>query len=448
LASPGASLGSIATNVTSALLNLSASLQTYWDSAANRLAGATEYLGSATGLSPAVIYTTVGAVILLGAVPTAIAARNGKGSKNSGRMSRYGFSRGGLSPFSSTLGADGVPDVTEHYTYITSADLEDHGLDIPQPQYSPRTHIIDAYSHSAPSPAYSRHVPEDDVMLIKHQGVTYPEHFPAYSIGDGQLLVRDVRDRVKIIMNLDDRAAKRVKLYYKGRRLRNPDRPVREYGVKNNSEVLMILEESGLGSSSDSSEEIVVVGGQREKRSPRVGRSGGWDERGLRDSGPKVNLDIPTDGASRRGTSRVRTGRRDERSPRDSGSQVGLDVPADGHSRRATSRVRTESPSGSNVSAASAPAGIPGGPIEKLNNIAAHFRSNLLPKCTDFVDGPPRDPKKREDEHRKLAETVMQQVLLKLDEVDISGEEGARAWRKELVKQVQATLKELDDAKR
>ncbi|KAK4114664.1 hypothetical protein N656DRAFT_705661 [Canariomyces notabilis] len=329
-------------------------------------------------------------------------------------MSRYGFSRGGLSPFSSTLGADGVPDVTEHYTYITSADLEDHDLDIPQPQYSPRTHIIDAYSHSAPSPAYSRHVPEDDVMLIKHQGVTYPEHFPAYSIGDGQLLVRDVRDRVKIIMNLDDRAAKRVKLYYKGRRLRNPDRPVREYGVKNNSEVLMILEESGLGSSSDSSEEIVVVGGQREKRSPRVGRSGG----------------------------------RDERSPRDSGSQVGLDVPTDGHSRRATSRVRTQSPSGSNVSVATAPAGIPGGPIEKLNNIAAHFRSNLLPKCTDFVDGPPRDPKKREDEHRKLAETVMQQVLLKLDEVDISKEEGARAWRKELVKQVQATLKELDDAKR
>ncbi len=41
----------------------------------------------------------------------------------------------------------------------------------------------------------------------------------------------------------------------------------------------------------------------------------------------------------------------------------------------------------------------------------------------------------------------MQQVLLKLDEVDTSTEDGARGRRKELVQQVQAVLKSLDEAK-
>ncbi|GAB1314758.1 BAG domain-containing protein [Madurella fahalii] len=335
-------------------------------------------------------------------------------------MRRYGFSRGGLSPFSSTLGQDGVPNVTdEDFSYITSADLEDHGVDIPR-RHIPHTRIVDHYSHSAPSLAYSRHVPEDDVLLIKYQGITYPEHFPAYSIGDGQLLVRDLRERIKMIMDLEDGDAKRIKLYYKGRRLKNPDKPVREYGVKNNSEVMMTLGESSHGSGSEASEEVVVIDGRRLARrgaqgeSPRIGRSGRWGEP----------------------------------SPRDSSLQIGLDIPADSSSRRGKSRVRTQSPSGSNVSTASAPAGIPGGPIEKLNDIAAHFNTKLLPLCLQFVARPPSDHKKRDEEHRKLSETVMQQVLLKLDAIETSGEEGARALRKELVKQVQAVLKEIDDAKR
>lgn len=418
LASPGASFANLASNITSVLSGLPAALQTYWDIISDRASDANQYVQSTTGLSPTVLYTTVGAILLLGAIP-AVTARNGQGNRKPGRMRRYGFSRGGLSPFSSTLGEDGVPSVTdEDFSYITSADLEDPGLDIPR-RYIPHTRIIDHYSHSAPSPAYTRHIPEDDVMLIKHQGITYPEHFPAYSIGDGQLLVRDVRERVKIILDLTDSEAKRVKLYYKGRRLRNPDKPVREYGVKNNSEVLMVLAEPSHGSDSESSEEVVVVGGRRSRRSgqaesPRVGRSGGWDER----------------------------------SPRESGSQVGRDAPTDGTGRRGTSKVRTESPSGSNFSAASAPAGVPGGPLEKLNEIANHFNSKLLPLCMEFVAKPPVDPKKRDEEHRKLSETVMQQVILKLDAVETSGEEGARARRKELVKHVQAVLKEVDDAKR
>jgi hypothetical protein len=334
-------------------------------------------------------------------------------------MARYGFSsRWGVSPFSSQ---DGVPHVTdEDYSYITSADLEDHGVDIPR-RHAPPSHINDPYSHSAPSPAYGRQEPEDDVLLIKYQGVTYPEHFPAYSIGDGKLLVSDVRDRVKMILDLSDRQARRIKFLYKGRRLKRSDLPVCEYGVKNNSELLMVPGDSSHGTSSESSEEVVVVGrdgGERyetQAGSPRVGRSGKWDDR----------------------------------TPRGSGSQVGLDVPADDR-RRGTSRVRTQSP-GSAASAASAPTaapvGIPGGPIEKLNAINADFRNKWLPLCLEYVARPPKDPKKRIDEHRRLSETILQQVLLKLDDVQTKPENGARAWRKELVVEVQDYLNKLDAAK-
>ncbi|AEO63117.1 uncharacterized protein THITE_2074055 [Thermothielavioides terrestris NRRL 8126] len=348
-------------------------------------------------------------------------------------MSRYGFSsRGGFSPFSSQ---DGVPNVTdEDFSYITSADLEDHEFDFPQPYIMPHSHIVDYnhFSHSAPAPAYGQPRPEDDVMLIRYRGVTYPEHFPAYSIGDGKLLVSDVRERVMMILDLSDRQAKKIRMYYKGRRLKDPATPVRKYGVKDNSEVLVILDESGY-ESSESEEEAVVVG---------------RDSRG-RYEGP---------GESPRSPRLGRSDRVGDRSPRDSSSQVGTEVPVDDSRRRGTSRVRAHSP-GSAVSAASAPVappvvppvappvGIPGGPIEKLNNIAADFDSKWLPLCMEFAANPPMDAKKRIDEHRKLSETIMQQVLLKLDAIETSSEEGARARRKALVVEVQKALKALDDAR-
>jgi hypothetical protein len=65
----------------------------------------------------------------------------------------------------------------------------------------------------------------------------------------------------------------------------------------------------------------------------------------------------------------------------------------------------------------------------------------------EFAANPPMDAKKRIDGHRKLSETIMQQVLLKLDAIETSSEEGARARRKALVVEVQKALKALDDAR-
>lgn len=414
LAGYGANLA----NLTSLFQQLPAPVQVYFDTSLDYLSGVTDSVQSATGLSPTTLYSTVGAVLV--AAVSALAARNSRQSRKGKMSSRYGYSaRGGISPFGSTLGHGGVPAVTEDdFSYITSEDLETFESPRHHRHHSHGAHGADHYSRSAPALSH----PEDDVMLIKHREVTYPEHFPAYSIGDGKLEVDDVIQRVKMIMDLSERDARRIRLFYKGRQLKEPRAPVREYGVKNNSQVMVVLGEPVGEGSGESSEEVVVVG-----------RDG-------RDS--REELEPP------KRSRKSKRGRRkaDDRSPRESTASLGLEVPVEDDRRRGASRVRTRSPTSiSNVSGASAAAGVPGGPIEKLNSIAQHFDAKLRPLCDRFSDNPPSDERKRTDEHRKISETVMQQVLLKLDAIETGGEEGARAARKELVRDVQAVLKRMDD---
>lgn len=97
-------------------------------------------------------------------------------------------------------------------------------------------------------------------MLVKYQGIIYLEYFFVYCIGDGKLFVSDVWECVWMIMDFIDCQVKCVKFYYKGCWLRDVDVFVREYGVKNNSEVFMVLDDLGQVSSEDSNEELVVVG--------------------------------------------------------------------------------------------------------------------------------------------------------------------------------------------
>ena len=267
--------------------------------------------------------------------------------------------------------------------------------------------------------------------MIKYEGVTYPEHFPAYSIGDAKLLVSDVRDRVAMILDLTERQAKQVKLLYKGRRLKKNDLPLCEYGVKDNSELLLILGESAQGSATGSEVSEGAVGAGHAEQAAYAPRGG--SPRNSPKNSPRFG----------------RSGRWGDRSPRESGSQVGLDVPPEGNRKRDKSRVRTQSPD-SAVSAASSPpaaaplVGRPGGPIEKLNALSSEFNNTWLPRCVEFASRPPRDEKKRGDEHRRLSETILQKILLKLDEIDTSTEEGARMLRKQLVNDVQNHLNKID----
>lgn len=346
------------------------------DQLSGALAGSNEYL-AAQGLSPTVIYSTLACAAF--AVPLG--------------MSRY--YREGLSPFASQDGG-GAPRVTEDdFSYITSEDLE-HSLQVPARSYDPKS-----------QPPSSAKV-DDDVLLIKNKATIYPVHFPAYSIGDGKLYVRDVRDRVGMVMEVGPKQTRRIKMLYKGRQLKDEDVPIRAYNVKNNSEILVVLPEGGVSDDeSDSSEEIVVADS--------------------RDGQPTKS----------KGKSKNKRGKKKKsRSPREGSS---LDIPGAGADGRRSDTEESRQPSRMPT-----PPQVPSGALEKLQAISSHFNTKLLPLCVEFSASPPKDKKKCEDEHRKISETIMQQVMLKLDEVDTGGDPDIRAKRKQLVTQVQDVLNGID----
>ncbi|GAW23865.1 hypothetical protein ANO14919_134420 [Xylariales sp. No.14919] len=322
-------------------------------------------------------------------------------------MARYSWNsmRDGLSPFASQASSRDGPHVTDDdFSYITSEDLE-NSLQATERAYSP-------HSRRAPRSAIAE---EDDVILIKHKSVTYPVHFPAYSISDGKLMVRDVRDRAGLVLDLSNRRSTRLKMLYKGRSLKEQGIPIRDYGVKNNSELLVVVPEGKLSEarlsdeddSSGSAEEVVVTDSRDGPRGPKKRKNKNGKKK------PK------------------------NRGPRDTTGN--LEVPGQADDSRRTSPDPSRHPS-----RVPSPA-VPPGALEKLEVIRSHFNSELLPLCTQFARNPPRDAKKREDEHRKITETVMQHVLLKLDEVDTGGDPDIRARRKDLVNYVQDLLKEMDD---
>jgi hypothetical protein len=74
-------------------------------------------------------------------------------------------------------------------------------------------------------------------------GVTHPTKFPADSIGDGTLTVKDVRKRAAAlgISNILDDI--RLRLLYKGAELKDDRRACRDYGLKNQSELVCIISE-------------------------------------------------------------------------------------------------------------------------------------------------------------------------------------------------------------
>ncbi|RFU25302.1 hypothetical protein B7463_g11033, partial [Scytalidium lignicola] len=298
-------------------------------------------------------------------------------------MSRWGSSIWGrnstrISPFSSRQYEASVPTITDDdFSYITSQDLQE-----PSRTYDPQNR-----------PVYTPSSVEDDLLLIKHKGATYPIRFPAYSIGEGKLQVRDVKERVAAVLDLP--SGTKMRLVYKGRILKDDYAPCRDYNLKNQSEILCTVTEIPITSGDDSdgrSEDI-----QQEEQTKKK-----------RNSKSKKNK-------------------------KKKGSDPNLSPPA---SSSYTGSPRTASPSPAILRT----------PMDKLEAIANHFHDNILPVCKKFIKSPPTEEKKKQFEHAKLSEIIMNDALLKLDAVVTDGDDSARQRRKELVREAQAILHELDTA--
>lgn len=83
-------------------------------------------------------------------------------------------------------------------------------------------------------------------------------------------------------------------------------------------------------------------------------------------------------------------------------------------------------------------------PSEELEFLSNKLRAELIPQGLEFISNTPEDIKKRDFEYNKISETILTQIIMKSDAVDTEGDENARNMRKELAKEAQGFLDDLD----
>lgn len=307
---------------------------------------------------------------------------------------------------------------------------------------------------------YSRAQHSPDILVLKHRGTTYPLHLQAFSIDEGDLKVGELRRLAADQTKTED--IRRVKLIYKGRRLKDDARACRDEGLKQQSEITCVISEPGTREDVDSSdsadsEEMLEngLGGPRVEVDGTIRGGGGSDHNKPPRRKPSHRSDRQKKNSNNKGTSS------DNMSPRGSSGflapTIESSIPPISSSQDTRLPSRASSPARPPTTSSSAPpphptpsspkpphSFKPKTPLETFDAILYNYHTNFLPKCISFTSNPPKDEKTRDLEYKKLSETVLQQVILKLDAIAIDGDEELRAKRRQLVKDAQNTLNKLD----
>ena len=278
--------------------------------------------------------------------------------------------------------------------------------------------IVDPPSSDEPPPvnhhSQSSIDPDDstpDIILLTHRRVTYPLHFAPYAIDDG-LTVGQLRQRAAEQMVAD---VNHVKLLYKGSLLKEDSVRCKEQGLKQQSQITCVVSQVPAGeSASDLSGE---------------------------ESNPPSDAMVTDSDHPRRKSKKVRKKHR-KRRERSAGPQPDPNTLSPHVDRRS-------SPSGRSAAPSPAPSfhGLRTA-HEQVQKLVSYFHSSLRPMCEEFIADPPADSKTRTFEHKKLGETVLAQVILKADGIEVDGDEDARGARRALIKEAQAILNQLDQVAR
>ncbi|KAK0650975.1 BAG family molecular chaperone regulator 1B [Lasiodiplodia hormozganensis] len=359
------------------------------------------------------------------------------GFKRMSWSSRFGSWGGRFSPFG--RGDPASTTVSDaDFSYITSEDLA--------AQKNLGANPDAANNHTASPPSgRSNANGETDILVLKHKRVSYPVHFARGAIDAGELSVKHIRDAAARKMDVDD--ARRIKLFYKGRQLKD-DQQARSVGLRSDyeSEILCVVGEGQPFSSSSKSESPY---GQR-----------GDDVNGAESGGESSddNADSSTPGGSRGKKSKNKRrrggkkhskkghgGRSESATPEPTNAYVGGGAKAEFLGVPTNSAVPPRPSSSSSNNRPTPPHKLPQTPMDKLQELSSKFHTTLVPMCVQFLSNPPQDAAKLEFDHKRLTETVLAQVLLKLDAVETQGDEAARAKRKELVKECNNMLSRLDE---
>ncbi|KKZ62648.1 hypothetical protein EMCG_03058 [[Emmonsia] crescens] len=325
------------------------------------------------------------------------------------------------SPFRNTS----PPTVTdEDYSYVTVDDA-DYTRVRRNLGYSP----TGPRSNQHPLTAADDDESEPDVIILKYRGKSHNLNFPAYAIGDGLITVGDVKLAAANALEVAD--TRQIKLLYKGNVLKDDSARAKDVGLKQNSATMCVISDFLPDTSSE--ESLVTpahyeMSEAAEQPSPSPPGNGGGRKKRRHKKRP--NNAVNDTQASAQSTS------------------VPFAVPIERHHQQQHQQhpqgaVQPSSPflytnNSPNLSA----------PPEKLSLLSSYFHDTLEPLLREYIQQPPTDTKTRDFEHRKLGETTMAQVILKVDGIEIDGDEVARQQRKALIVTVQNMLKLVDEAHR